>query len=147
VVCFNGTRGRLEHKCEETVYTNADGSVPGALKKEGTWTRVFPHWQPAYEVDIWTAEGGHGGADPVMLEYVFDAENQADDPYLRAADQRSGAWSILTGVAANQSIACGQPVRINDLIPEEEIGMPDYPPAPSLSAPLPMPPRSDANDP
>jgi len=49
VICFNGKRGRLKHKCEETVYVNADGSVPHRLKAEGTWIRIYPHREPAYE--------------------------------------------------------------------------------------------------
>jgi len=137
VVSFNGTRGRLEHKCEESVYINADGSVPGALKEEGTWIRVFPHWQPAYEVALWTGEGGHGGADPVMLKYIFDAESQPEDKLLRAADHRAGAWSILTGIAANHSMAEGCPVRVDELVPG--IAMPDYPPMPTGDEPLSVP--------
>jgi predicted dehydrogenase len=125
LVTFNGTRGRIEHKCEETVYINADGSVPGALKKEGTWTRVYPHRDPAHEVPLWTSSGGHGGADPVMVGYLFAPAAQAVDKYKRAADQRSGAWSILTGVAANRSMAEGRPVRIDELV--SGIGMPEYP--------------------
>lgn len=125
IISFNGSRGRLEHKCEETVYINADGTVPGALKKEGTWIRIYPHWEAACEVEVWSAEGGHGGADPVMLRYIFDPEGQPKDKYLRAADQRSGAWSILVGVAANHSMAEDRPVRIDELV--QDIGMPDYP--------------------
>ncbi len=127
-ISFNGTRGRLEHKCQETVYINADGSVPGALENEGTWIKIFPHNEPAYEEEIWTGEGGHGGADPVMLSYIFDPESQEDDKYLRAADERSGSFSILTGVAGNKSIASGQPVKISDLV--SNVGMPDYPEMP-----------------
>ena len=55
---------------------------------------------------------------------------------LRAADERSGAYSILTGVAANQSIATGQPVKIADLV--KNIGVPTYPKMTS-GGPLPMP--------
>ena len=138
IVSINGSRGRIEHRCEETVYVNGDGTVPGALKKEGTWTRVYPHWQPAYEVDVWQAEGGHGGADPVMLCYIFDPANQVEDKYMRASDQRAGAWSIMTGVAANHSIDEGCPVRIADLVPG--IDEPDYPAMPSSDEALPMPP-------
>jgi predicted dehydrogenase len=137
VVVFNGTKGRIEHKCEESVYVNGDGTVPGALQKEGTWTRVFPHWEPCYEVDVWQGEGGHGGADPVMLSYIFDPENQSADTYLRAADQRSGAYSILTGIAANKSMADGVAVQIADLVPG--LAMPDYPAMPDSTEPLPMP--------
>jgi predicted dehydrogenase len=125
VITFNGTKGRLEHKCQESVYINADGSVPGALKKEGTWTRIFPHREPAYEVELRTGEGGHGGADPVMLGYILDPDSQPEDALLRAADHRAGAWSILTGVAANESMAAGAPVQVSDLV--TGVDLPDYP--------------------
>lgn len=138
IVRFNGSAGRLEHKCEESVYTNADGTVPGALKQEGTWIRVYPHWKPAYEVDVWAAEGGHGGADPVMLGMIFDPASQPSDRYLRSADQRAGAWSILTGIAANVSMAEKRMVRVDELVPGLEL--PDYPGMPSSTAPLTMPP-------
>jgi len=137
VVTFNGTRGRLEHKCEESVYTNADGSIPGALKEEGSWIRVYPHWHPAYEVELWTGEGGHGGADPRMLDYIFAPAEQPADVYLRAADQRSGAWSILTGIAANVSMKEDRAVTIDELVPG--IAMPDYPAMPNREASLSIP--------
>ncbi len=141
VVSINGTRGRIEHRCEETVYVNGDGNVPGALKKEGTWIRVYPQGEPAYEIDIWEGEGGHGGADPVMLRYIFDAENQPADKYLRASDQRAGAWSIMSGVAANRSMAEDRPIRIEELLPVIE--EPDYPAMPTPDEPLPLPPQPD----
>jgi predicted dehydrogenase len=115
-IAFNGTAGRLEHKCEETAYINADGSVPGALKAEGTWIRVYPLRDPAYAIPLGEAEGGHGGADPLMLRDLF-ADVPAPDPLHRAADQRAGAWSILTGIAANQSIREGRPIRLRDFPP------------------------------
>lgn len=120
IIAFNGTKGRIEHKCEETVYVNGDGTVPGALKKEGTWTRVYPLRDAAYQVELWPSPGGHGGADPVMLKYLFDATNQPVDEFKRSADHRGGAWSVLTGIAANQSIATGQSVWIADLVPGVE---------------------------
>jgi hypothetical protein len=126
-ITFTGSKGRLEHKAQETSYTSGDGSVQGALKPEGTWTRIFPHFQPAYEVELWTSKGGHGGGDPVLLDDVFSA-NPPVDRYRRAADQRSGAYSILTGIAGNRSILTGQPVRIEDLV--QGIGLPDYPEMP-----------------
>ncbi len=128
LIAFNGTRGRLEHKCQEKVYINADGTVPGALEKDGTNIHIFPQREAAYEVEVWTGEGGHGGADPVMLSYIFDPDSQEEDKYLRAADERSGSYSILTGVAGNKSIETGQPVKISDLV--SNVGMPDYPEMP-----------------
>jgi predicted dehydrogenase len=122
-VVFNGSRGRLEHKCEEQVYISGDGSVPGALNTEGTWIRVFPLLAPAYEVKLADAEGGHGGADPIMLADIFKPDRNRDR-YLRAADQRAGAWSILCGIAANKSMLSGQPVNIADLA--ANLQYPDY---------------------
>jgi len=133
VVCINGSKGRIEHKCEEGAYINADGTVPGALKAEGTWIRIYPIRKPAYEVEVWTAAGGHGGGDEPMLWDLFQPEPTADR-YLRAADQRAGAWSILTGVAANVSMAEGRAVRVRDLVGGLE--RPDYPPMPTGNEPL-----------
>ncbi|MBN1348877.1 Gfo/Idh/MocA family oxidoreductase [candidate division KSB1 bacterium] len=135
IVSFNGSKGRLEHKCEETVYINGDGSIPGALKKEGTWIRIYPHFQPAYEVEIWEAEGGHGGADPLMLEDIFNPGSQIDK-YMLAADYRAGAYSILCGIAANHSIATGENILISDLV--HGIKRPDFTPMPPANDPIPM---------
>jgi hypothetical protein len=74
-----------------------------------------------------------------MLDDLFLPEKPTDK-YLRAADQRSGAYSILTGVAANHSFISGKAVAIADLVPQ--IPLPDYPAMPSHTAPVPMPPRT-----
>lgn len=124
-IAFNGTKGRLEHKQEETVYVSGDGTVPGELQAEGTWIRVFPQRGAAYEVELQRGEGGHGGADPIMLDHVFAPDAQPADRLLRAADQRAGAWSILTGIAANRSIEWGREVAVEELVPGVEL--PDYP--------------------
>jgi predicted dehydrogenase len=115
IISFNGSQGRLEHHCQESVYVSGDGSVPGALKPQGTTIHVYPHFAPAYSIDIWQASGGHGGGDGPLLEDIFNSSAQPD-PYGRRADQRAGAYSILTGIAANHSLLSGQPVRIADLV-------------------------------
>ena len=133
LINFNGTKGRLEHVTQESVYVSGDDSVPGQTQENRTSTRVCPHWQPPREVEIWTAGGGHGGGDEPLVDDVL-SETPAADKYLRAADHRAGAWSILTGVAANRSIAENRPVRIDELA--ADIGMPDYPPMPGGDDPL-----------
>jgi predicted dehydrogenase len=135
-ICFNGTKGRLEHKCQESIYVSGDGSVPGSLEKEGTSTKIFPLRDAAYQVELWTGTGGHGGGDPILLKDLF-LPDRPEDPYKHAADQRSGAYSILIGVAANKSFVTGGPVRIDDLV--QNIGMPDYAPMPNRADPIPMP--------
>jgi len=135
-IMFNGSRGRLEHVMRETVYISGDGSIPGEMMAEGTSITVYPHFSTPYSVDVWQGKGGHGGGDILLLADVLLPERQPDK-YLRAADQRSGAYSILTGVAANKSMATGQRIDIASLV--QNIGMPDYPPMPSADEPIPLP--------
>jgi len=123
VISFHGSKGMLEHRCIERTYINADGTTPG-VSAEGTHVQIVPHHAPGYEVEVWQSEGGHGGGDPVLLDDLFGT-TPLQDKYMRAADQRGGAWSILTGIAANRSIATGQPVRVPDLVSGLEL--PDYP--------------------
>jgi predicted dehydrogenase len=141
-IAFNGTKGRLEHGIQEKVTVFGDGSTPGAVKPGGTYIRVFPMRAPAYEVTLWPeGEGGHGGGDKIMLDDLFLPQKSADK-YLRVADQRGGAYSILTGIAANHSIRSGKTVEIADLV--RKIGLPQYPAMPNHTDPVPMPPKNDA---
>lgn len=126
-IAFTGSKGRLEHKCMETVYVSGDGSVPGELVPGKTTTTIYPQFADSYEVDIWEAEGGHGGGDAPLLEDVFSS-NPQEDKYMRAADQRAGAWSILTGIAGNASIGNKRAVQIDELVSGLE--MPEYPAMP-----------------
>ena len=138
VVSFNGTKGRLEHKEEEKVVLSKDDSLPRALKGDGTYIRIYPLRASAYDVAIWKGEGAHGGGDKVMLDDLFLPEKPADK-YLRASDQRGGAYSILTGIAANHSFLSGKAVTVADLVPN--IPLPDYPAMPSHETRVPMPPK------
>lgn len=141
-IAFNGTKGRLEHGIQEKVTVFGDGTTPGAVKPGGTYIRIYPLRAPAYEVALWPeGEGGHGGGDKVMLDDLFLPQKPADK-YLRAADQRGGAYSILTGVAANHSIRTGKTVEIADLV--RQIGLPQYPVMPNHTDPVPMPPKKEA---
>ncbi len=141
-MAFNGTKGRLEHSVQEKVTVFGDGNTPGAVEKEGVVTRIFPLRAPAYNVELWpSGRGGHAGGDALMLADLF-LPNPPADKYRRAADQRSGAYSILTGVAANHSMRTGKPVKIADLV--RKIGLPEYPAMPTNTDPVPMPPRPDA---
>ena len=136
-ISFNGTKGRLEHVAQEKVSVSGDGSVPGALKSDGTSIRIYPLRAPAYSIPVWTGEGGHGGGDKVLLDDLFLPVKPADK-YQRAADQRGGAASILTGIAANHAMLSGKTVEIAALVPG--LMRPDYPAMPNHADAVPMPP-------
>lgn len=138
-VAFNGTKGRLEHSVVESVYINGTEAVQGGVAPAGVRTRVIPLRGLGREIDPWSAEGEHGGGDRLMLEDIF-LPQPAADRYLRAADERAGAYSILVGIAANRSLETGGQVRLADLA--GEVSRPDFPPMPSRSDPVPMPARA-----
>ena len=117
-VAITGTKGRIEMDIEESItHLLGDGQVAsskGPFKQARM--RVFPMFGQGYEVDVSVGEGGHGGADPVMLEQVF-SPTPPPDPYNRAASHVDGAASVLVGIAANQAMQTGQMVCIDDLFP------------------------------
>ncbi|MEN8833047.1 hypothetical protein [Pacificibacter sp.] len=79
--------------------------------------------QDPQQLDVPQGEGHHGGADPVMLGYIFDPEGVEPDQYDRASDHVAGGWSIMTGIAANQSIESGAVVDVAALLAAHEIDL------------------------
>jgi hypothetical protein len=125
-VMFNGSRGRLELEVVESdhVAPAAAGGVKGAslhgaeAAAEHGWVRlrVCPYWQPPRDIEVpGTTREGHGGADARMTEVLFGG-GQTADPLGRSATERDGALSLLTGLAANESLATGAPVLVADLL-------------------------------
>jgi len=135
-VVFNGTKGRMEHKMAEQVYISADGGTQGGIKEGETYINIIPLRGEPYKVDVWEAVGDHGGGDDIMLRDIFTPK-KTYDKYFRNADYRSGAYSILTGIAANHSIESGNKILISDLV--SGIGMPEYTKMPDHEHSLPMP--------
>lgn len=118
-VKFHGTKGELTHK-----HIEVHGVFAGGVRERGgddavetMSTELHLAGGLPQKLDVWTGKGSHGGADPIMLGYLFDPQSMAEDTYGRASDQTSGAWSILTGIAANQSIAQdGARIHIDDML-------------------------------
>lgn len=119
---FHGTKGELTHRHVEV--HGVFGGVRDKSAEENMTTTLHLHGQRPQQIDVWQGEGDHGGADPVMLGYLFDPEGTAPDRYGRASTWREGAWSILTGIAANQSIATGQTVVVDQMLKEAGIVLP-----------------------
>ncbi len=112
---INGSKGRIEYHAVEKSYINAAGDKKDEGSPRLYEITVYPIIGEPYKVPVERIEGGHGGGDPVMLEDLFHPGRQ-EDPFHRAADHVDGIKSILTGVAANQSIASGLPVNVADLV-------------------------------
>ncbi len=135
-IAFNGPKGRLEHSIVEAVYVNGREPVQGGVMPGGVKTRIIPIRGDPYEVTPWTAEGDHSGGDRLLLQDIF-APDPSQDKFGRIADERSGAYSILVGIAANRSLETGTQVKINDLVPG--LQKPDYVSMPTRQDPIPMP--------
>jgi len=113
-VCMTGTKGRIELEVVEAVYINGCGASSSEGVVAGKKITVYPMFGDAYNVPIEEGKGGHGGGDRVLLNDLFGVPEY--DPYNRAASHIDGAMSILTGIAANKSIASGMPVDIKTLV-------------------------------
>jgi predicted dehydrogenase len=111
---FNGTGGRLEVEVVENSYVSAGGAqeVEGSLRSRKILLRR--HFEKPVEVEVPEARGGHGGGDVALLNDLF-GEKKSEHAH-KAAGHVDGAMSIMTGIAANQSIATDLPVNIDDLL-------------------------------
>lgn len=113
-VSLTGTKGRIEMEVIEAVYINAGGDSAKEGVVLGKKITVYPMFGEPYNVEIPAGVGGHGGGDSVLLNDLFGTPDY--DPYHRAASHIDGAMSILTGIAANKSIASGMPIEIKNLV-------------------------------
>ena len=113
-ITFHGTKGELRHK-----HIEVHGVFGGQREKaDGSAMTTTLHLAGGLPQDIavWAGSGDHGGADPVMLGYLFEPGSMPADKYGRASSEREGAWSILTGIAANASIAGGGRVDVDAML-------------------------------
>ncbi|MDT0444402.1 Gfo/Idh/MocA family protein [Streptomyces johnsoniae] len=127
-VAVNGTAGRAELEVVEraAVVTGKDGHVAvdpsvtartaGAAedsRTEGERLVLQRHWEPAREVPIPQATGGHGGGDAELYLALF--REVPPDPLGRAAGVADGLRAVAVGIAGNRSLDTGLPVLIHDL--------------------------------
>jgi len=105
---LNGTGGRLEAQEFHSGHHAHDPS---------NFVKVFNRKGEIVTYDIRKPEGVHGGGDARLLERLFSGRNDPD-PLGHMANSWAGAMSILIGIAANKSIATGEPIGILDLLKE-----------------------------
>jgi predicted dehydrogenase len=133
-IAFNGTKGRIEHQIVEQAFT-AGATAGYGVENDAVRTRVIPLRGTARDLEPWTGTGGHGGGDALMLREVFGKAEP--DKYKRAADERSGLYSILIGAAANRCFVSGQAVNIADLV--KGLTPPSHAPMPNRETKISMP--------
>jgi predicted dehydrogenase len=108
-VMFNGSRGRIELEVVENDRVGPDSQASVRL-------RVRPFWAPPRDIPLGPAvRDGHGGADERMLAQLLDPAAPPDE-LGRTATERDGARALLIGLAANESIATGQPVDVAGIL-------------------------------
>jgi predicted dehydrogenase len=134
-IAVNGDQGRAELEVVEraAVLLDADGNVlidPSAqMRAELVEAREEPfdklrahggerltlqrHWEPAQDVKIEAGTGAHGGGDALLLADIF--RGPEDDWLERPADWLGGIRAIAVGMAGNESLRTGMPVKITDL--------------------------------
>ncbi len=125
-VSVNGTEGRAELDVVEraAVHDSNDkknvldpSATPidedDAVRRNGERLVVQRHWETAREVEIVNGEGGHGGGDILLLADLFNGPG--DDPLGRPSGYMDGLRAVSVGIAGNESLATGLPVRIPEL--------------------------------
>jgi predicted dehydrogenase len=135
-IAFNGTKGRIEHRIVEGGQVSAGSASYQGEDNDAISTYLIPLRGKPQKLEVWTGTGGHGGGDTVMLTELFGTP--AEDKYKRAADERSGFYSILIGAAANQCFEHGTSVKIAELV--NGLTSPVFAPMPTRDSPVPMPP-------
>jgi predicted dehydrogenase len=115
-VAITGTKGRVEMDISENInHLQGDGAAKASKSAFKSATmRVYPMFGESYPVDVPVGDGGHGGADPVMLEQIF-SPTPPYDPFKRAASHIDGAASILVGISGNIAMQTGKMVDIAEL--------------------------------
>jgi predicted dehydrogenase len=132
-VSVNGTEGRIELDVVERGFVqplgtaavvgrpavdpsvqleDRDAGGAGNPRRSGQRLLLQRHWEQAREILIPDGGGAHGGGDAHLLAEVFSPDH-APDPLKRRAGYRDGLRSVAVGIAANQSLETGLPVRIS----------------------------------
>ena len=111
-LAINGTLGRLE-----TMEYHSPERVPWSIPERQT-IDFFPLFGGAREtITPLHNEGGHGGADPLILDEIFLGPNPGRDCPIQAG-ARAGLMSVAVGEAVWRSVRDGRPYRIDDLTGE-----------------------------
>ena len=114
---ISGDRGRIEFVSSYGSHiVTGSTQIGGNVEEHSFRLTLQRHFSAAEEVPIPQAEGGHGGADPLLQEQLF-AAHPPEDVLGRNAGHEQGAASLLIGAAANLSMKSGEAVSVRSLVP------------------------------
>lgn len=103
-IAFNGTKGRIDAWIQESKPIN-DVDYDQII--------LFKNFSKRQYINIPHGTSGHGGGDDLLRDQIF--LSGISDPLQQSASARDGALACLVGIAARNSIATGEPVKIADL--------------------------------
>jgi len=110
-VAINGTKGRIETNAIHGKGTR----IPFPSDPPPQFIRYFPMFDGMQDIYISNKGGGHGGGDPIMRRDIFKGSDP-NDRTKRCATAVDGAYSVLIGAAARESLQTGKPVNIQNLL-------------------------------
>lgn len=102
---IEGTEGRLEFVSRHSTASLEKSAEHGTEEVMGHFIKIYRWEKPVEDVPFEEYAGGHGGADPRMLEDLF-----AGKETMARASLEDGIQAVLIGAAANKSIAEGSSV-------------------------------------
>lgn len=116
---ISGDRGRIEYEERHAAHLiKGQSDEELAAELAGGRTKRL-HYYPLFGamevIQVEELPGAHGGGDPLLQRQMFAPEPPVD-LLGRNAGHEQGIASAIIGIAANQSMATGLPVRIGDLV-------------------------------
>ena len=123
-IAFNGEEGRIDawdgipwrkdNRVDQAALHAKEMSQDGDDIKDFEEIYVMDNFKGYQQIQVPRERGGHGGGDKRLQNRMLrDATDP--DPLNHAAGSRDGAFSILIGIAARNSIEQGRPIRIEEL--------------------------------
>lgn len=106
-LAINGTAGRLE---AEDIHTSIGVYAGQPIQR----LRLYSAGGELQDIQMPAAKGAHGGGDVLLRRMLADPD--LADPLGHRAGSMDGAYSILVGIAANQSILEQRMIAIEDLL-------------------------------
>jgi predicted dehydrogenase len=118
-IVVEGTEGRLEYvQTKSTGWAMGSQHLPGIETIASESLKLYRPDEGIEEISLERGEGGHGGADP-QLRRDFFGRDWCETPNEQMASVEEAAQAVLVGAAANESIATGRPVAVQELLKPE----------------------------